>query len=151
MSYEIEIFSVEIERAGIHFTSEFTDSLYVTTDYHAAEQVITNYMQNAISHMGPNRKMSLRVEDAGDYYRVSIFNSADKIPEEELPRLWESFYRLDQSRGRDRQHSGLGLSIVKSNMDLLGSDYGVRNTAGGVVFWAEFSKSPAPEIEEQPE
>lgn len=151
LSYEIEIFSVEIERAGIRFTSDFTDSLYVTTDYFAAEQVITNYMQNAISHMGPGREMSLRVEDAGDYYRVSIFNSAERIQEEELPRLWESFYRLDQSRGRDRQHSGLGLSIVKSNMDLLGCDYGVRNTEGGVVFWAEFPKSPAPETEKPAE
>ena len=138
LSYEVEIFAIEVERAGIHFTTDFSDCLYVTTDYFSAEQVITNYMQNAVSHIGDGREMSLTVRPNGGFYRVSIFNSAPAIPEEELPRIWDSFYRLDKSRKRSHRESGLGLSIVKSNMELLGGAFGVENVPGGVVFWAEF-------------
>lgn len=142
LNYEVEIFSMEMERSGIQFTSDFHDCLYITTDYFAVEQVITNYMQNAISHMSQGNRMSLTVQEHDGCYRVSVFNSAAPIPEEELPRLWDSFYRLDKSRKRSHRESGLGLSIVKSNMELLGGDYGVENVDGGVLFWAEFQKSP---------
>ncbi len=140
LSYEAEIFSVEIERAGIRFTTDFSDCLYICTDYFSVEQVITNYMQNAVSHINGGNEMSLSVQERGDFYRVSVYNSSGHIPDEELPRIWDSFYRLDKSRERSRQRSGLGLSIVKSNMELLGGAYGVDNVEGGVCFWAEFQK-----------
>ena len=143
LSYVVEIFAVEIERAGIRFTADYSDRLYVTTDYFSAEQVVTNYMQNAISHINGGNEISLSVTEQEESYRVSVFNSSAPIPKEELSRLWESFYRLDQSRGRNQRQSGLGLSIVKSNMELLGGGYGVENVDGGVIFWADFRKSEA--------
>ena len=150
LSYAVEIFAVEIERAGIQFTADFSDSLYVYTDYFAAEQVITNFMQNAVTHINGGQDMRLTVTEQDSFYRVSVFNSSAPIPEDELPRLWESFYRLDQSRERSRQESGLGLSIVKSNMELLGGDYGVKNAPDGVVFWADFQKSTEPDSPKLP-
>lgn len=141
LHYVLEIFSMEIERTGIQLTTDFSDCLYISTDYFSAEQVITNYMQNAISHINGGNLLSLSVTEEENCYRVSVFNSAAPIPEEELPRLWDSFYRLDKSRKRSHRESGLGLSIVKSNMELLGGGYGVENVAGGVIFWAEFPKS----------
>lgn len=143
LDYEREIFAMEIERAGIDFTADYGSSLYVTTDYFSAEQVLTNYMQNAISHMNGGKVLRLWVTELETTYQVSVFNISAPIPEEELPRLWDSFYRLDKSRERSRRESGLGLSIVKSNMELLGGGYGVENMEGGVRFWAEFPKSPA--------
>ena len=143
LSYLAEIFSVEMERAGISFASEFSEGLYVIEDYFAAEQVLTNYMQNAVSHIGSEKKLKLSVRDAGACYRVEVFNSSEPIPEEELLRLWDSFYRMDKSRTRDHRQSGLGLTIVKSNMELMGRDYGAENVQGGVMFWAEFRKSDA--------
>ncbi len=141
LSYEVEIFRMEIERANIQFTTDYSDCLYVSTDYFSAEQVITNYMQNAISHINHGNQMSLRVTERHGFYQVSVFNSSAPIPEEELSRIWDSFYRLDKSRKRSHRESGLGLSIVKSNMDLLGGGYGVENVEDGVEFWAEFPKS----------
>lgn len=143
LHYIKEIFAMEIERAGLEFSAEYGESLYVTTDYFSAEQVLLNYAQNAISHINGGNRLQLWVTDRGNCYRVQIFNSSARIPEEELPRLWDSFYRLDKSRGRTGRESGLGLSIVKSNMELLGGGYGVENIEGGVVFWAEFPKSSA--------
>ncbi len=147
LDYTVEIFSVEMERNGICFSSDYSDCLYVTTDYFSAEQVITNYVQNAVTHMGAGRELRLFVEDSEKTYRVCVYNSSDPIPEDELPRLWERFYRLDSSRSSSGRRSGLGLSIVKRNMELLGCGYGVQNVENGVLFWAEFPKSPEPEAQ----
>ncbi len=145
LDYVTEIFTIEIEKEQIDFQKDYPDSLYITSDYFCVEQVVTNYMQNAVSHMGEGKRLRVSVQDKGSCYRVSLFNSAQPIPQEEQGRIWDSFYRLDKSRTRSRRESGLGLSIVRSNMELLGGGYGVENTEGGVIFWAEFPKSPKPE------
>ena len=141
LNYVVEIFAIEIERAGLEFTHEYEDGLYICSDYFCVEQVMTNYMQNAISHISQGNKLHLWVEDREDRYRVNLYNSSVPIPEAEIPRIWDSFYRLDKARSERR--SGLGLSIVRSNMELLGGSYGVENTDSGVTFWAEFQKSEA--------
>lgn len=141
LNYIVEIFSIEIEKAELDFTYAYGEGLYIRTDYFSVEQVMTNYMQNAISHMSGGTCLRLWVEEQSDCYRVCIFNSSDPIPPEEMPRIWDSFYRLDKARSERR--SGLGLSIVRSNMELLGGAYGAENTEDGVIFWAEFSKSEA--------
>ena len=145
LDYVTEIFTIEIEKEQIDFQKDYPDSLYITSDYFCVEQVVTNYMQNAVSHMGEGKRLRVSVQDKGSCYRVSLFNSSHPIPLEEQGRIWDSFYRLDKSRTRSRRESGLGLSIVRSNMELLGGGYGVENTEGGVTFWAEFPKSPEPE------
>ena len=146
LDYVTEIFNIEIEKEQIDFRKDYPDGLYILADYFSVEQVITNYMQNAVSHMGDGKQLRVNVEEKPDRYRVNVFNSAGPIPQEEQGRIWDSFYRLDKSRTRSRRESGLGLSIVRSNMELLGGAYGVENVNGGVVFWAEFPRSPEPSI-----
>ena len=147
LNYVVEIFNIEIERAHTNFTTDYSDGLYICSDYFSVEQIITNYVQNAVSHMGEGNTLALRVTDVGHSYRVSVFNSAEHLSLEEMNRIWDSFYRLDKSR-TGRKQSGLGLSIVRSNMELLGGAYGVDNTEGGVTFWAEFRKSGEPSVTE---
>lgn len=146
LDYVTEIFNIEIEKEQIDFRKDYPDGLYILADYFSVEQVITNYMQNAVSHMGDGKQLRVNVEEKPDRYRVNVFNTAGPIPQEEQGRIWDSFYRLDKSRTRSRRESGLGLSIVRSNMELLGGAYGVENVNGGVVFWAEFPRSPEPSI-----
>lgn len=140
LNYVVEIFSIEIERKKLSFTASYGEGLYICADYFSVEQVVTNYVQNAVSHMGNGNVLHIGVEDREDCYRVVVFNSAEPIPEQELGRIWDSFYRLDKSR-TSRLRSGLGLSIVRSNMELLGGGYGAENAEGGVRFWAEFPKA----------
>lgn len=144
LDYVTEIFTIEIEKEQIDFQKDYPDGLYILADYFSVEQVITNYMQNAVSHMGAKKQLRVSVEQRPECYRVNVFNSAQPIPTEEQSRIWDSFYRLDKSRTRSRRESGLGLSIVRSNMELLGGDYGTENIEGGVIFWAEFPRSPEP-------
>jgi signal transduction histidine kinase len=134
-------FRVEIERRGIQLTRDYPESVYIRSDALSVEQVLINYIQNAVSHMGEGNRMAVTVTGS-EVLRVTVFNSADPIPEEDLERIWDTFYRGEKSRTRASRQSGLGLAIVRGNMELLGLSYGVDNVEGGVEFWAEFPASP---------
>ncbi len=134
-------FRVEIERRGIQLQREYPESVYVRSDALCVEQVLMNYIQNAVSHMGAENQMRVTVTGT-ERLRVTVFNSSPEIPQEELERIWDTFYRGEKSRTRTSRQSGLGLAIVRGNMELLGLPYGVRNVQNGVEFWAEFPASP---------
>lgn len=136
-------FRMEIERRGITLSRDYPESAYIYSDAVCVEQVLMNYIQNAVSHMGEGRQMRVTVTGR-EIRRVTIYNSSPPIPDEDLERIWDTFYRGEKSRTRASHQSGLGLAIVRGNMELLDMQYGVRNVAGGVEFWAEF---PASEFE----
>ena len=144
------MFAYQAERDGIQVCLAYPKDLYVLCDFVSAEQSLTNYLQNAIVHIGGEKQVRVSAEVRNDMVRVEVYNTADPIPEEEQPRLWESFYRLEKSRRRQGGESGLGLAIVRSNMELMGLPYGMENAAHGVVFWLELPAAPEP-VEEQEE
>ena len=72
-----------------------------------------------------------------DCVRVSVFNTGDPIPQEDLEKVWIKFYKVDKARTREYGGSGIGLSIVKAIMDSLNRQCGVFNRDGGVEFWME--------------
>lgn len=67
-----------------------------------------------------------------------MYNSGNKIPENDLTRIWEKFYKVDKARTREYGGNGLGLSIVKAILDNYDVEYGVDNVDDGVVFWCMF-------------
>jgi signal transduction histidine kinase len=67
--------------------------------------------------------------------KVMVENYGETIPEDKLDKIWDRFYRLDESRDRKTGGTGLGLSIVKNILQLHQSQYGVRNTEKGVLFY----------------
>ena len=73
----------------------------------------------------------------GNKVRVKIFNTFEQFKEEEMSRIWNRFYKIDESRNRDKGGSGIGLALVKAIMNNYENKYGVRNTAGGVEFFFE--------------
>ena len=68
---------------------------------------------------------------------MCVFNSGDHIEEDQLPRLWDKFYKADKARTRAYGGSGVGLSIVKAIQTSIGQKYGAENVSGGVEFWFE--------------
>ena len=70
---------------------------------------------------------------------VNIGEEASKsgVAEEELPRLWDKFYRTDKARSRASGGTGVGLSIVRASAALLGGTTGAENVPGGIQFWVE--------------
>ena len=69
--------------------------------------------------------------------RIKVFNTFEQFSEEDMIRIWNRFYKIDESRNRDKGGSGIGLSLVKAIMNNYGNRYGVKNVAGGVEFYFE--------------
>lgn len=115
------------------------EQVTVCGDEFQIEEVVTNYLNNALNHVDDRKKIRIRMvqkPDAGKV-RVLVYNTGKPIPEEELGKLWQKFYKVDKARTRAYGGSGIGLSIVKAIMDRHHQAYGVINREDGVEFWFE--------------
>lgn len=126
-----------LEQKEIRLSFKAEGPLYVWADEFKAEQVVTNYISNAINHCEGDRIIEVKIERNGDSVRVSVFNTGSPIPESDLDKIWLKFYKVDKARTREYGGSGIGLSIVKAVMESMNKDYGVRNYDNGVEFWFE--------------
>lgn len=108
------------------------DTVYGDKDM--LEQAVRNLLINAIDFTQNHGiiKLYSTVEDGK--YLLHVYNSGSHIPEEELEKLWQNFYRVDKSRNRAYGGTGIGLSIVKAVMDSHKNGYGVVNKDDGVEF-----------------
>lgn len=113
------------------------DPVYVWADEFKAEQVMRNYVSNAFNHLDGDRVVDVKIIPAGDKVKVTVFNTGTPIPEEDVPHIWEKFYKVDKAHTREYGGNGIGLSIVKAIMDSFHQEYGVNNYDNGVEFWFE--------------
>ena len=96
-----------------------------------------NYFSNAMNYTLYEKVIDVKLQKEENKVRISVFNTGNPIPEENLTHLWEKFYKVDKARTRQYGGSGIGLSIVKAIMESLNQPYGVRNYDNGVEFWFE--------------
>lgn len=125
---------------GITLSFLEKNPVYVWADEYMTEEVVMNYVSNAVNHIDGERIIEVKIESAGDKVRVSVFNTGEKIPEEELDKIWDKFYKVDKARTREYGGNGIGLSIVKAIMEAHNQKYGVRNYDNGVEFWFELDE-----------
>ena len=110
----------------------------VYADPYLIENVVSNFLSNAYQYVPENGQVAVTVVPQDDgRVRVAVFNSGDPIPPEELPRIWESFYKVDKARTRSYGGSGIGLSVVAAIMKAHAMPFGVNNLPGGVEFYIE--------------
>ena len=117
----------------------YADDFYI-------EQVITNYFTNAIKNVqkvNGKKKIVISVKKSKnpEKLKVSVYNTGDKISEEDLTRIWTRFYKVDSSRNRANGGTGIGLALVKAIMTQYNSSYGVKNKVDGVEFYFEINKA----------
>lgn len=124
---------IQQKEAKVNF--EASDPVYVWADEFKIEEVVTNYTSNALNHLNGEKEIEIRVLPEDDRVRVTVFNTGTPIPEEDIPKLWNKFYKVDKARTREYGGSGIGLSIVKAIMESLHQQYGVQNYDNGVEFW----------------
>lgn len=113
------------------------EPVYVWSDEFQIEEVVTNFISNAIHHCSGERIIEVKMEKKEQVVRVSVFNTGEPIPEEELDKIWIKFYKVDKARTREYGGSGIGLSIVKAIMTSMNRECGVLNYSNGVEFWFE--------------
>lgn len=113
------------------------DSIYVWADEYQIEEVVTNYISNAIHHAAFEKRIEVNIERKEATARVSVFNTGNPIPQEDINKIWIKFYKVDKARTREYGGSGIGLSIVKAIMDSHHKECGVSNRENGVEFWFE--------------
>ena len=112
-------------------------SVYVWGDEFKIEEVVTNYVSNAINHIDGERKIEIKMQRREGHIRLSVFNTGKPIPEEDIDKIWIKFYKVDKARTREYGGSGIGLSIVKAIMESMNQKFGVKNYENGVEFWFE--------------
>lgn len=114
-----------------------SESVYVWADEYMVEQVVTNYISNAINHVNEQKVIEIKLIPRVGKVRVAVLNTGDNIPEEDIEKIWDKFYKVDKARTREYGGSGIGLSIVKAIMNSLNQEFGVINRSVGVEFWFE--------------
>lgn len=124
---------IEQKKAQVIFEPE--GACYVRADEFKIEEVVTNYLNNALNHLGGERQIRICTKIQTEQVLVQVYNTGEPIPEEDIPNLWTKFYKVDKARTRSYGGSGIGLSIVKAIMDAHHQSCGVKNTEGGVEFW----------------
>jgi len=117
------------------------EPMYVWGDEFKIEEVLTNYISNAIHHAKYEKHIWISCTRKEKCVRVHVINTGDQIPEEALPEIWTKFYKVDKARTREYGGTGIGLSIVKAIMQSHKQEFGVVNRENGVEFWFELDSS----------
>lgn len=107
----------------------------VRTDGDLLQQVLMNYLSNAIRYTEPGGRIEISAAQTEAGTRLTVFNAGEGLPEDELPKIWEKFYRTDRARTREAGGTGIGLSLVRAIADTLHGDCGAENVPGGIAFW----------------
>jgi two-component system, OmpR family, phosphate regulon sensor histidine kinase PhoR len=92
--------------------------------------VFVNLLDNAVKFSRPNGEVLIAVESVDGKARITITDAGVGIPSEDLPRIFERFYRVDKARSRDVGGTGLGLLIVKHVVEQMGGSVAVESRLG---------------------
>lgn len=146
-------FNLLDEKKDYEIELQLEDGIFINADVQKIEQVVYNLINNAINYMGEDKKVTVRLYNVNkSEARFEVADRGIGIPEEQIPYLWDRYYKIDRSATHQRQvkGTGLGLSIVKGVLENHGFGYGVESKVGhGSTFWFSFPTSyPLIEAEE---
>ena len=130
---------VMLENQKVKVIFDNTKEIYVYADEFYVEQVVTNYITNAIKHVDERegkKYIEIRIEKRdNNKVRIYVYNTGEFISEEDQNRIWKRFYKVDSSRNREKGGTGIGLALVKAIMNNYKNSYGVYNKDNGVEFY----------------
>jgi len=134
---------VQLEDSEVRFLVEIPEKLpKIEADSQRIEQVILNLLSNAVRHTPPGGtiRMTAAAVD-GQTIRVSLCNTGPTLPDEDLSRVFDRFYRAGPSRSREEGGAGLGLAIAKALIEAHGGRIWAENAPDGVCFHLTLPKS----------
>ncbi len=126
-------------RAGVTLNADLGPNCHIMAGSDELFQIIYNLVENAIKYNKDGGSVDLRIKRTGEIVRIEVEDTGIGIPEEDLPHIFDRFYRVEKSRGRDQGGTGLGLSIVKSTAQRHGGEVAAeRRPEGGMTFSVSF-------------
>ena len=138
----VELHRQLLERRGLKLQVSMPTSVRVRADADTLAQVVGNLLQNAERYTPEGGTVWVRVEPDTDRVEVSVANTGDAIPADDLPHLFERFYRVEKSRDSAQGGAGVGLSIVKELVEAAGGQVGVESVPGLTRFWFTLESAP---------
>lgn len=131
----LELATPSLERAGLRLIAEIPASLPARADPDRFAQVLANLLSNAVRYTPAGGVVTVRAERRSGDVLVSVANTGEGIPAEDLDRVFERFYRVEKSRDRARGGAGIGLAIVKQLVEQTGGRVGAESRDGLTRFW----------------
>ena len=124
----------------VRFTPE--DAQFVTADAPRIEQVVYNLIGNALTYTGADKTVTVLQSVRGKAVRIEVRDTGKGIAKDELPLIWNRYYRTKETHKRAIIGSGLGLNIVRTILEMHGVPYGVDSEEGaGTTFWFELPQA----------
>ena len=135
-------FNILEEQEGYFFKFTKPKECYVYGDEDKIKQVMSNLVNNAVKYCGKDKVVIINIKRVGRKFRVEVSDHGPGIAQEELPHVWDRYYKASSNYVRSTTGTGLGLSIVKEILTLHHADYGVYSKVGkGTTFWFELPLS----------
>ena len=131
----VELARPSFEIKDIKVQMHLPDRLIARAQPDQLAQVLANLLQNASRYTPSGGMLSISAESRRSDVLVSIANTGDGIPPQDLPHVFERFYRVEKSRDRARGGAGIGLAIVKQLVESGGGRVGAESKAGLTRFW----------------
>jgi signal transduction histidine kinase len=114
---------------------EVPTGLTALADPDRLAQVLANLLSNAVRYTASGGTVTVRAERRPGDILISVANTGEGIPPDELERVFERFYRVEKSRDRARGGAGIGLAIVKQLVEQSGGRVGAESRDGQTRFW----------------
>jgi len=131
----VELTTPTFARRSIHVETSIASGVVVHARADELAQVISNLLQNAVRYTAAGGEVRVTLERQRAEALVRVTNSGAEIPAEDLPRVWERFFRVERSRDRASGGAGIGLAIVKRLVEEAGGRVGATSGAGVTTFW----------------
>ena len=124
-----------LARRSIELSVEAGGPLVVHGRPDELAQVLGNLLQNAVRYTPDGGRVRVTAATGREGVTVQVTNSGPGIPSDDLPHVWERFYRVEKSRDRARGGAGVGLAIVKQLVEEAGGRVGAASGGGWTTFW----------------
>jgi signal transduction histidine kinase len=131
----VELAQPSIERAGLSLSVAVPETLSARANPDHLAQVLGNLFSNAVRYTPAGGEVIVRAERRPGDLLISVANSGEPIPADDLDRVFERFYRVEKSRDRARGGAGIGLAIVKQLVEAGGGRVGAESAEGKTRFW----------------
>ena len=131
-------YSALTEKEGYRITFDYEEEVEVEADELKMSQVVYNLINNAINYTGEDKTVAVRQKIVDNKVRIEVSDTGEGIAEENIPYIWDRYYKVDKLHKRAAVGTGLGLAIVRNILDAHQATYGVESKLHeGSTFWFE--------------